>query len=79
MELSMPQMLRRHLVGQIALPTLSTCSAIIHKPGHNEEINIQVISAVYGKSSMEKNHTEGIMKRSNKRTRRKLVEKTGYV
>lgn len=79
MELSMPQMLRRHLVGQIALPTLSTCSAIIHKPGHNEEINIQVISAVYGKSSMEKNHTEGIMKRSNKRTRRKRVEKTGYV
>lgn len=69
MELSMPQMLRRHLVGQIALPTLSTCSAIIHKHRHNEEINIQVISAIFGKSGMEKNHTEGIMKRSNKTTR----------
>ncbi|KAM7328758.1 hypothetical protein ACRRTK_012850 [Alexandromys fortis] len=56
---------------------LSTCSAITHKHRHNEEISIAAISAVYGKSSMEKNPTEGIMKRSQKSTRHRRVEKTG--
>lgn len=64
-------------MGQIVLSSYHL--TVIHKHSNNEEINIQVISAIYGRDSMEKNHTKGIMKRNNKNTRHRLVEKMGYI